>query len=231
MQPERAPHDMAPQHETREQEARTAGYSSAEQAQAATELAQMYVAHKTIDKELAGRAREMLKSMVDGGGDIDVAAVHALLAEAERRYAVADNDIAHGIHDEVTEPRHRALPVANEGNEEVTMPLPPRVEPPKVRFVPPPLTTPAPRPADDMFAGPSPSERAARVVPQQEAPQPPSVERQTLSEQRAEATRLRDVIAVKLRTANAEQKAKLLAEQKAADARLVAIEDRMRKAA
>lgn len=77
----------------REQEAAEAGYSSAEQARAATELAQMWQAHKKIDTELAGRAKAMLKEMVSSGGDIDIAAVQGLLSEAQRRYESADRDV------------------------------------------------------------------------------------------------------------------------------------------
>lgn len=76
-----------------ESEAADAGYSSAEQARAATELAQMWEAHKKIDTELASRAKAMLKEMVSSGGDLDLAAVQGLLAEAQSRYEAADSAV------------------------------------------------------------------------------------------------------------------------------------------
>lgn len=231
--PEAAKHDAAQTAEVREtsesMEAANAGYSSAEQARAATELAKMWQAHKAIDTELAGRAKAMLREMVDGGGDIDVTAVQSLLDEAQRRYAVADG--------EVTETRPRVVTVVEDnsgdpGSEEVTLPLPPRVEPAKVRYVPPPLPTPVARPTNDVFAGPAPSERGARVVdtsPQETGPV--SVERQTLAQQRVEAMRRRDVIQVRLRTADGVQRSRLEQEQKDADMLLAQIEAKMKLAA
>ncbi len=241
--PDTARHDVAPTRENQEQqqEAADAGYSSAEQARAATELAKMWQAHKAIDTELAGRAKAMLKEMVTGGGDIDVDAVHALLDEAQRRYETADTEVTENsspfvdLHNEVTEIRPREVVAVldnsgEEGSEDVTLPLP--VSPSRQKFVPPPLPTLQPRQASDMFAGPSPSERAARIASSAtKETRVESADRQLLNQQRLEAMRIRDGIQVRLRTADSVQKVQLEARQKEADTLLAQIDAKLKKAA
>ena len=109
----------------------------------------MYQAHKKIDTELAGRAREMLKTMVDSGGDLDLEAVKAIVNEAQRRYDEADAEVVKaegtldGAPDETTffkvEPKEAGneLPLATD--DDVTETTAKVVKPVAQKFVPPEL--------------------------------------------------------------------------------------------
>lgn len=244
--PDTARHDVAPTQENQEQqqEAADAGYSSAEQARAATELAKMWQAHKAIDTALAGRAKAMLKEVMGSGGDIDIDAIRGLLDEAKVQYEEADAEVVkaemtpHGAPDETTffkvEPKEAGneLPLASD--DDVTETTAKVVKPVAQKFVPPPLPTPMARPTNDVFAGPAPSERGARVVdttPQEAGPV--SVERQTLMEQRQEVAKMVDVNIVKLRMVDrlsTEQALKLKQNQKDAYALLAKIDERLKAA-
>lgn len=69
-------------------------YSSREQAQAAADLVRVVSEqHKAIDVAVAKRAKALLKEMVTSGGDLDLEAVRAVLAEAESQYAAAEDEI------------------------------------------------------------------------------------------------------------------------------------------
>lgn len=72
-------------------------YSSEAQARAAAQLVEVAAKHKKIDIELAGRAKAMLREMVDSGGDLDLDAVRGLVDEAERRYAWEDETTEHAV--------------------------------------------------------------------------------------------------------------------------------------
>ncbi len=245
---ETAPRDVAPKAEVREKpeskEAADAGYSSAEQARAATELAKMYQAHKKIDTELAGRAREMLKTMVDSGGDLDLEAVKAIVNEAQRRYDEADAEVVKaegtldGAPDETTffkvEPKEAGneLPLATD--DDVTETTAKVVKPVAQKFVPPELPELVPQESNDMFRGPAPSERAARFVdtsPQENGPV--SVEKEKLMQQRQEVANMVDVNIVKLRRTDRlsdEQVQVLKQNQKDAYALLAKIDERLKAA-
>lgn len=246
--PETAKHDVAQTAEVREKpeskEAADAGYSSAEQARASTELAKMWQAHKTIDTALAGRAKAMLKEVMGSGGDIDIDAIRGLLDEAKVQYEEADAEVVKaegtldGAPDETTffkvEPKEAGneLPLASD--DDVTETTAKVVKPVAQKFAPPELPELVPQESNDMFRGPAPSERAARFVDTSSQENGPvSAEKQTLMQQRQEVANMVDVNIVKLRRTDRlsnEQVQVLKQNQKDAYALLAKIDERLKAA-
>lgn len=247
--PDTARHDVAPTQENQEQqqEAADAGYSSAEQARAATELAKMWQAHKTIDTALAGRAKAMLKEVMGSGGDIDIDAIRGLLDEAKVQYEEADAEVVKaegtldGAPDETTffkvEPKEAGSELPLASDDDVTETTAKVVKPVAQKFVPPPLPTLVPREASgsDMFAGPAPSEHAPRIVADTSSQEkgPVSVEKEKLMQQRQEVANMVDVNIVKLRRTDRlsdKQVQDLKQNQKDAYALLAKIDEKLKAA-